>query len=610
MKKSGKIILYFFFAFFTINSFASSGIWAREIALNFGSTNFIAGSSFNTQNLGSFVNSANYQLKGGRLNTWKNGNDDITGSRLKYRVRLQSDNADTVDFQTINLPFFQNLPNPGDQQWATSDEQILFMQGLAPGQYFLEVFFEADFTFPSGSGTHIDNNNVENFKAQFTIIDNTQNNCSFNLGPDVAICGFTEVVLGQGISVSPGNDSITIIYDASTGVSGLDTATKVYMHSGYEAVPFGGVVNWVGNWGQDDGLGKMTNIGGTLWKITINPNSYYNVPSGSPINGFLIVFRNASGTATGKDDNNNDIFLSYGTNPQSPFSGVTATFTASQWTTASWSTGQTTPEISVASSGTYILTLTNNVGCIASDTINVVANGLPFVTVSGERVFCKGLSTTLTATPGFAAYEWSSGQTTNQISVADSGTYVVTVTDQNGCTGFHVVYVVEIDEPNADFTTTGIGPNITFSVTSIYPNATYVWDFNGDGVNDNTTNPTNPVRGYSQNGSYNVRLIITNQCGSDTIIKAILVSGVGFEEYAFEQIQISPNPASRFITLNNVSDFENIYIYDLTGKAVVSIPSINEKNLFIDVANLSNGVYCIKFENPKIQITKKLIINH
>ena len=63
------------------------------------------------------------------------------------------------------------------------------------------------------------------------------------------------------------NESITITVDinsSATDCNGLSNPTKVYMHSGvgdgFNA--FG--ISVVGNWGQDDGVGEMTNQGGGI----------------------------------------------------------------------------------------------------------------------------------------------------------------------------------------------------------------------------------------------------------------------------------------------------------------------------------------------------------
>ncbi|HEX6915128.1 MAG TPA: LamG-like jellyroll fold domain-containing protein, partial [Chitinophagaceae bacterium] len=56
------------------------------------------------------------------------------------------------------------------------------------------------------------------------------------------------------------------------------------------------------------------------------------------------------------------------------------------------------------------------------------------ISPSGPTTFCQGGSVTLTASSG-AAYLWSTGATTQSIIVSTAGSYTVTVTQANGCSG-------------------------------------------------------------------------------------------------------------------------------------------------------------------------------
>ena len=113
----------------------------------------------------------------------------------------------------------------------------------------------------------------------------------------------------------PGADEqVTIVYDATKGVSDLGDAEKVYIHSG---VIFSGPEgttwnNVVGNWGQDDGVGEMTPVDGApgKWQITIpSIRDYYAVEGGEPVFRLAMVFRSADGTQIGKSDTDEDIFV-------------------------------------------------------------------------------------------------------------------------------------------------------------------------------------------------------------------------------------------------------------------------------------------------------------
>ncbi|RPI68806.1 MAG: T9SS C-terminal target domain-containing protein, partial [Ignavibacteriae bacterium] len=103
-----------------------------------------------------------------------------------------------------------------------------------------------------------------------------------------------------------------------------------------------------------------------------------------------------------------------------------------------WSTGETARSIVVRTTGQYWVKVTDENGCSNSSdtiTVNVFPNTLPIITVSGPTTFCEGGSVTLTAPNGFSAYLWSTGATTQSITVTESGAYTVTIADGNGCTG-------------------------------------------------------------------------------------------------------------------------------------------------------------------------------
>lgn len=103
-----------------------------------------------------------------------------------------------------------------------------------------------------------------------------------------------------------------------------------------------------------------------------------------------------------------------------------------------WSTGATTQNIIVSAAGLYSVTVTSALGCTKSSAATTVIEGSslnPIITVSGGSgtVFCQGGSRTLTSSAA-TAYAWSTGATTQAISVSTAGSYRVTVTDAYGCT--------------------------------------------------------------------------------------------------------------------------------------------------------------------------------
>lgn len=128
-----------------------------------------------------------------------------------------------------------------------------------------------------------------------------------------AIFGFSSQA--QIVTVTPTNptdsDEITLTYDATQGNGGLLNASSVYIHTGVILSSQSGTdwTNVVGNWGKDDGIGKMTAAGTNKWQIKINPRTYYQgIATGRRIFRLAMVFRNADGTKEGKD-NGADIFV-------------------------------------------------------------------------------------------------------------------------------------------------------------------------------------------------------------------------------------------------------------------------------------------------------------
>jgi 1,4-alpha-glucan branching enzyme len=97
-------------------------------------------------------------------------------------------------------------------------------------------------------------------------------------------------------------DAITITVSAaaqSCNQMGTSPA-KVYMHAGIgdDTNAFG--FNVVGNWGQDDSVGLMTNNGDGTWSITLTPSTYFGLNGTQQANATKLgmVFRNANGSQT------------------------------------------------------------------------------------------------------------------------------------------------------------------------------------------------------------------------------------------------------------------------------------------------------------------------
>jgi gliding motility-associated-like protein len=140
-----------------------------------------------------------------------------------------------------------------------------------------------------------------------------------------------------------------------------------------------------------------------------------------------------------------------------------------------WASGETTPKIVVNQAGIYKVTV-NNGACKGVDSVVVIMNTKPIISISKDTVVCEGQEVALQANAGTAIYKWSNGDTTPFINVKQSGTYTVTVTTTSGCFSTKNVVVTSNLNPkpviNAP-TTICSGQNVIIALTEKY--STYLW---------------------------------------------------------------------------------------------------------------------------------------
>lgn len=117
----------------------------------------------------------------------------------------------------------------------------------------------------------------------------------------------------------------------------------------------------------------------------------------------------------------------------------------------SWNTGANTATISQLSPGVYSVSILDANGCLATQSIDVLAFNCNFSSeISSTNASCPngmdGFASVLIqgGTPPFY-YIWSNGQTTSTISGLAPDTYSVTATDDNGCTYTASVSVLGLD---------------------------------------------------------------------------------------------------------------------------------------------------------------------
>jgi hypothetical protein len=142
----------------------------------------------------------------------------------------------------------------------------------------------------------------------------------------------------------------------------------------------------------------------------------------------------------------NELPIADAGNDQTVCEGDTITLTASGGTEYIWSTGETTASIQVAPSSDtlYTVEVISN-GCTSTDDVTVFVNPSPNLTVSNNITIVEGDSVQLSVT-GASNYEWSTGETTNIITVSPVETTTYTVTGTTGICSSQAQVTVTVEE--------------------------------------------------------------------------------------------------------------------------------------------------------------------
>ena len=211
---------------------------------------------------------------------------------------------------------------------------------------------------------------------------------------------------------------------------------------------------------------KYSTDGGITWDVIANnvpsiPSTYsWNVPN-LISDDCVIRVEDVLNLNTNYDHSDNSFIIdtSFAAIISSP-GGVTSicpgdsiTLTSNSLTGNYWyPTGDTTSSITLSTPGTFFLEV-NNAGCVSSSDDFVLTENSPVVqpvvSMNSPTTFCANQSITLSSSSAFGNYWLPNGETTNSISVNNSGAYSVVVTE-NGCSATSDTVIITVNPlPNA-----------------------------------------------------------------------------------------------------------------------------------------------------------------
>lgn len=269
--------------------------------------------------------------------------------------------------------------------------------------------------------------------------------------------------------------------------------------------------------------------------------------------------------------------------------------------------GATNNTYQVTAPGSYTVEV-KNIGCTSSSSATLVNAGPIMVDLGQDIANCEIKNTPYILDAGYpgAKYLWSTGDTTQTIEVyKGSGVYSVTVDAGPNCIGTDQVAVNLAPLPHAN----GIsylrsGNTYTFSPSGPSNVNTYLWLF-GDGT---SSAYKTVVKTFE--GSMTVKLIVSNDCGKDTINMIQWATGVNGVVNEGIDANVYPNPATDKVTLSvKGTTMKDVTVINAIGE-VVYRAEIDGKSTehSLNVGSFASGRYIIRATTEDGIVSKPLNI--
>ncbi len=275
-----------------------------------------------------------------------------------------------------------------------------------------------------------------------------------------------------------------------------------------------------------------------------------------------------------------------------------------------WDNGSNSQVRAVSTSGTYMVTVTNQYTCANSDTINVLLRKNPVVNLGNDTTVCNGVVLSLDAGDNGINYFWSTGENSQVIEVNDPGSYNVFVTNNLGCIKADTIVVNMAGElptiSGINISNNGVS---TFYFTAVNPQNVigYDWDF-GDGTPHSYQ--VSPTHTYANGGNYVVVLRLSSTCGFFDDTTSAHIVGINPLNVNNDELMVYPNPSHSTATLLNKGalKMEKIEIYTTLGQIVYTAKADSKDKHTMQLGGLASGIYTIQVYTDKGTVARKLEI--
>jgi len=331
-----------------------------------------------------------------------------------------------------------------------------------------------------------------------------------------------------------------------------------------------------------------------------------------------------------------------------------------------WSNGETTPTIIVSEVGIYEVMVTDCNGCTATSIVEVITKPVVDLDINltdDEFEICEGFSFSLRAVTEAENVVWSTGETTQTITVAPSETttYTVTASSPDKCPAVEsrTLNIINLDLGEFTISTCDFITNENVEITiqiieeaindPAYEQYFILVSQPGGNIVDYiqyTGNPADLIFSAPQTSDYSIHsYIVDSDFNATTQLDDLILNGgtlndvylptIGqslcaeldfegtmniFELFNCARLdkaktkhyEIYPNPAANKLNFRNIN-LENLVSINLTnieGQIIKEIPlNASTNNLVVNINDVPSGIYLLNVQTALSTSTTKITVD-
>ncbi len=493
-----------------------------------GPTVFCSGTSFTLNSTGSSAGSGGIQTYQWLLNgtTISGANSDTyTGSVPgNYQLTIQNTNgcSTTSAVYAVSMHQSPTATITGTPTTCSNATTILYATTSIPGSGTITTYqWQLNGSNIAGANA---NQYTTNIAGNYQVVVSNTNSCSTTSAVTTLTVLQAPVINAGSVVINPSDCGAST--GSITGITATGSGTLTYTWSNSVPAIVGSTAN-------------LTNQPAGTYNLLVSSSNGCSSASGP----YTISNPTAPPSPTALANSAAPLTVCAGasvTLTASTIAGATYTWTGPNGFNASTQNPGALTNVSAANAGVYSVTATIS-GCTGpAGSVTVVVNAIPTAVVTGNKSFCQGQNSVLSAaasSPGsgtLSNYQWQlngtniSGATAADYTVTTAGNYNVIVTNSNTCSNTSTTVVVTVfANPIAAITgnlSFCSGTSTVLSASGSNPGSgiisTYQWQLGGANipgatlVNYTATNP----------GNYSVIVTNSNGCSSTSTMSTVSIN--------------------------------------------------------------------------------------